>query len=368
MGRQRVSGWRVATAAVVATMSLGACTSAPEPATPAAPTPDPPAPASPPAGLRVGFVLPPAASDEDDQRLQLAADLQQVDELRAEGISDLRVLEADGPEFVGDLATLLAERGTDLVCVLGPQAQQVVAPLAVRHPQLRFCAVPAGASEPPTNLAAVDLRFDELGHLLGAAAAEVAGDGPIAAIIGSDRAGVTRLRDGIRAAVTGIPLLERAPNDEEEVAEAVDEAIEAGASVLVLDLGTGAVDAVERAAEAGLLVVAPAAVMDQVEGSGPVTLLAWQVRWELPLRSVVAALLDPDVRVPDGFGLADDVFDLRYGAALTDDARERLEAVESELRRGQREPRDPPPGSVDAEPVDEEQGTDVGSAPDDGDG
>jgi basic membrane lipoprotein Med (substrate-binding protein (PBP1-ABC) superfamily) len=347
--------WRLAVSVGALALAV-ACTPDGEPVQPPLPTPEPPAATSPAAGIRVGFVLPPAASDEDDQRSQLAGDLRLVGALRDEGISELRTLEADGPEFVGDLATLLAERRTDLICVLGPDAQRVAGPLAVRHPQLRFCAVPAGASEPPANLAAVEVRFEELGHLVGIAAATVAGaaagdegedgggdgDGPIASVLGSDRAGVTRMRDGIRAGVAGRQLLESAPSDEAEVEQAVDAAIEAGATVLILDLGLGAVDAIERAAAAGLAVIAPAAVVDQVEGDVPV-LLTWRLRWDVALRPVVASMLDPDVEVPTSVGLSENVFVLTLGDALQGAARALVEDAAAELRRGVRDAQEAPP-------------------------
>jgi basic membrane lipoprotein Med (substrate-binding protein (PBP1-ABC) superfamily) len=353
--------WRLAVAVGALALAV-ACTPDAEQVQPPLPTPEPPAATSPAAGIRVGFVLPPAASDEDDQRSQLAGDLRLVGALRDEGISELRTLEADGPEFVADLATLLAERRTDLICVLGPDAQRVAGPLAVRHPQLRFCAVPAGASEPPANLAAVEVRFEELGHLVGVAAATVAGaiagdgedgggggDGPIASVLGSDRAGVTRMRDGIRAGVAGRQLLESAPSDEAEVEQAVDAAIEAGATVLILDLGLGAVDAIERAAAAGLAVIAPAAVVDQVEGDVPV-LLTWRLRWDVALRPVVASMLDPDVEVPTSVGLSENVFVVTLGDALQGAARALVEDAAAELRRGVRDAQEAPPPT---EPVDD---------------
>jgi hypothetical protein len=324
-----------------AALAVVACTPTGEPTAPV-PAPDAPPPATAPAvGLRVGFVLPPAATAGDHQRAQLATDLRFVAGLQDEGISEVRTLEADGPEFVPDLASLLAERGTDLVCVLGPDAQRAVVPLADRYPELRFCAVPAGASDPPDNLTTVELRFEELGHVVGLAAAAVAGEGPVASILGSDRAGVTRLRDGIRAGVDGVPLLENAPVDEEEVTEAVAAAAAAGAEVVIVDLGAGASAAVEQAAAAGLVVVAPAAVLARAEVD-EATVLAWRLRWDVAIRPVVASLLDPETEVPASVGFAEAAFVVTSGPALGGPAARAVETAAGELRREVRDPLEPP--------------------------
>jgi hypothetical protein len=343
-GRAR---WRLAAASLAAVLALAACTAPAERAAPPPPTPEPPPVTTPAAGVRVGFVLPPAASDEDDQRTQLAGDLQRVRALREEGISEIRTLEPDGPAFVADLATLLADRGTDLVCVLGPGAQRVVDPLAVRHPHLRFCAVPAGSSDPPDNVTVVDVRFEELGHLLGFAASVVTDDGPVASILGSDRAGVTSLRDGIRAGVGGRALLETAPTDEEGVLAAVDAAIDGGAEVLILDVGIAARTAVERAVAGGLLVLAPSAVLAELDVA-EATVLSWRLRWDVALRPVVASMLDPEVEVPGSVGLIDNVFLLASGEGLSGRSRLLVDEAANELRRGDRDPLEGPGPAEDA--------------------
>jgi hypothetical protein len=344
---------RLGSALLGAALAVAACTPTGEAPLPA-PAPAEPPPATPAAGLRVGFVLPAAATAGDDQRAQLARDLQFVGALRDEGISEVRTLEADGPEFVPDLASLLAERGTDLVCVLGPEAQRAVAPLAVRYPELRFCAVPAGSSDPPENLTAVELRFEELGHVLGLAAASVAGDGPVAAILGSDRAGVTRLRDGIRAGVDGVPLLESAPVNEVEVPEWASAAAPTGAEVVIVDLGAGAAAAVEQAAAAGLAVIAPAAVLGRAEVDEAAA-LAWRLRWDVAIRPVIDSLLDPETEVAASVGFAEAVFVVTPGAALGGRGTAAVEAAVGELRRGVRDPLEPPPadaGGPDADDAD----------------
>jgi basic membrane lipoprotein Med (substrate-binding protein (PBP1-ABC) superfamily) len=320
---------------------VASCTSPGEQPVPS-PTPAQPPPATTPAmGLRVGFVLPPAASDEDEQRLQLAGSVQLVDSLREEGISEIRALPADGPEFVADLAALLADRRTDLICVLGADAQRVLVPLATRHPELRFCAVPAGSAEPPGNLVAVEVRFEELGHVVGLAAATAAGEGPVASIIGADRIGVGGFRAGIRAGAGDLEVLESTPSDEEGVREAVDAAIEAGATVMILEVGVGAGQAVERAVAAGMEIVAPAAVLARAEVEGS-PLLSWRMRWDVPVRPVIASMLDPDAEVPRSVGLAENVFVVSLGGGLQGAGREAVEEAVMELRRGVRDPLEAP--------------------------
>jgi hypothetical protein len=356
--------WRPVVASLGVALAVLACTSPAEEATPPPETPEPPPATTPAGGIRVGFVLPPAASDEDEQRTRLAGDLQLVGALRDEGISEVRTVEPDGPEFVPDLAALLADRRTDLICVLGPGAQQVVAPLAVRHPQLQFCAVPAGASEPPGNVTVVELRFEELGHLLGVAAAAVAGDGPVASLLGSDRAGVTRLRDGIRAGVGEVPLVESAPVDEEEVLAAVDDAIAQDAEVIVLDVGVAPRAAVERAVAAGLRVLAPSAVLDTLEVQDAVV-LSWRVRWDVALRPIVASMIDAEVEPPTSVGLPENVFFTSIGGALTGSAREVVDLATNELRRGVRDPLETPPPRTASDADDD--GEAAASDEDDGD-
>jgi hypothetical protein len=375
--------WRRGSVLLGLVLAIVACTPTADEATPP-PTPAPAPPATPPTiGVRIGVVLPAPASEEDEQRIQFLGGLQLLDSLRDEGISEIRTLEADGPEFVVDLAALLAERRTDLICVLGPDAQRIVSSLAAAHPYLRFCAVPAGVAETPDNLTTVEVRFEELGHAIGFAAAAVAGDGPVAAILGSDRAGLSRLREGIRAGLGEVELLESTPSDEEEVADAMDAAVDAGATVAVVDVGVGAGAAVERAFAAGLQVIAPAAILAQAEAEGS-PVLSWRMRWDVPLRPVVASMLDPEVEVPPSVGLAENVFVVSLGDALQGDVRRDVEAAVMELRRAVRDPTVPPVppnGPDDADDADDddaaeqgadadEQGADAGAGvadgPDDG--
>jgi hypothetical protein len=363
-----VARWRAAVAGmVVASAVLLGCTSGEQQEVAPPPVPAPPAETSPPSGIRIGFVLPPAASDEDEQRLQVAGDLQTIGALRDEGVSDLRTLEPDGPAFVADLATWLAERRTDLICVLGPDAQRTVTPLAERHPHLEFCALPSGATDPPENVTAVELRFEELGHLVGVTALAAAGDGPIAAVVGSDRAGVARFRDGMRAGAAGEQLLESAPTDEQEVLAAVDDAVSLGARALVLDVGAGAREAVSRAAAAGVLVLAPSAVLASVEDPdvARATVLGWRLRWDVALRPVVGAMLDPEEEAPTSVGFADGLFLVSPGPSLDPAVEAEVEETVSGLRRQARDPLAPPPGVdedvAEAEILDGEAVDDAGA-------
>jgi basic membrane lipoprotein Med (substrate-binding protein (PBP1-ABC) superfamily) len=287
--------------------------------------------------------------------------VQLVESLREEGISEIRALPADGPEFVSDLAALLADRRTDLICVLGSDAQRVLVPLATRHPQLRFCAVPAGTAEPPGNLIAVEVRFEELGHVLGLAAATAAGEGPVASVIGADRIGASGIRAGIRAGAGDLEVMESSPSDEDGVSEAVGAAIEAGATVMIVDVGIAAGPAVERAVAAGMEIVAPAAVLTQADVDAS-PLLSWRMRWDVPLRPVIASMLDPDVEVPRSVGLAENVFVVSLGGALQGAARVAVEEAVRDLRRGVRAPLEAP--TRPAPDPDEEVEGDAGDAGD----
>lgn len=167
MATTRVLAWLIVVGAV-----LSACTPGGE----VQPAPSPsasvssPEVATEPEGLRVGVVLP----LESVRPLGPDAVRAAVGDLRVatrDEVREYRVLQPDGPAFVGDLVALLADEGYDLVCAVGPGAVDAVLPVAVDHPELRFCALPAASVEgAPANLHLLDVRVDHAAYVAGAAA------------------------------------------------------------------------------------------------------------------------------------------------------------------------------------------------------
>jgi basic membrane lipoprotein Med (substrate-binding protein (PBP1-ABC) superfamily) len=141
---------------------------------PPAPTPSPSATSvvasTEPDGLRIGVVLP----LEGVRPLGPDAVRAAVGDLRVatrDEVREYRVLQPDGPLFVADLVALLADQGYDLVCAVGPGAVDAVLPVAVDHPELRFCALPSAPVEgAPANLQVLDVRADHAAYVAGAAA------------------------------------------------------------------------------------------------------------------------------------------------------------------------------------------------------
>ncbi|HSK24166.1 MAG TPA: hypothetical protein VK906_13355, partial [Egicoccus sp.] len=195
-----------------------------EPAPDPVPAPEPSPTSTGPAGLRAGIVLPPASGEGDPQAAQLDAAMRPLQSGLPDEVTQLRSVRADGPEFVGDLARLLIDRGTELVCMVGDDVMRVANPLASRHAERTFCVVPGASSELPDNVRVVDVRFEELGQVVGAAAAGAAGEGTVALVVAPDRLGSQRFRAGVRQGLGGTPLVEWFPNSSDDATTAVSEA------------------------------------------------------------------------------------------------------------------------------------------------
>jgi hypothetical protein len=89
----------------------------------------------------VAVVLPAEGTARAAAFLAAADELAQLAEDRGGDVADVRSVVPDDPEFVPDVAALLADQGTDLVCVLGEDGVPVVLQLADRFPATRFCAI-----------------------------------------------------------------------------------------------------------------------------------------------------------------------------------------------------------------------------------
>lgn len=155
---------------------LAACTASPSPEP--SPSPSPTAAASPtavePLGVRVAVILPPPGEHPlTAAGTRLAAEA--VASRHGTELGEFRTLVPDPGQFAGDIAVLLAERGYDLVCVVGDGAAEPVLQAARALPATRFCAI-ATVAEPaveevPDNALVVGLRMEEAAYLAGVAAA-----------------------------------------------------------------------------------------------------------------------------------------------------------------------------------------------------
>lgn len=344
--------------ALLAVVALVGCTNGDVPTPEKVPAPEPSATPTGPAGLRVGIVLPPAVSDGDPQLAQLEAAMRPLQAELPDEVTQLRSVDADGPAFVGDLARLLVDRGTELVCLVGDDVLRLANQLARRHAELTFCVVPGVADESPDNVRVVDVRFEELGRVVGATAGAAAGEGAVALVVAPDRVGAQRFRDGVRAGVGEVPLLEWFPQSAEAAAEAVTEAAEAGATALVLDVGWSPSALLESADQAGMALAAP---LPALAGSRfqAATAVAWTVRWELALGPVVARFVDGEVAAPDSVGLVEEVFTFTVGGRGDAAVLERAVGVASQVA-GEPSPTSSPTSSATSSPEEEEPATDAG--------
>lgn len=296
-----------------------------DPPPPPAPSPEP-APTAPP---RTTVVLPPLSGPGDPLALELETQLGAAGSQRD---TEVQVLRADDEAFVADLVALFATRDRDLVCTLGAGARAVALDAADRYPGRRFCALGVPAPEElPAAVSVVEVRTEELGHLVGAA---LAGEQPVGVVLESGRPGVDRFRQGLLAGLGDTPVV-RAPVDEDRTAgEAVAEVLAAGVGFVVLDAGAGAASAV---AAAPAQVAGPGWLHDRSGASG--LLLSWRVRWDAVLGPVVDDLLADEPGTSRSLGLEDGVLELTVGPEAGPELRARLAEVEAELLAGDRDPR-----------------------------
>lgn len=360
---------RSAALLVVLALTAVACIDDPTPTTPEDTLPEsaPPAPA---AGIRVGVVLPAGDPSEDRELGYLQTDLRGLAATLPDGVAELRTVVPDDGSFVPDLAQLLVQRGTDLVCVIGAEGRRVVADLVDVHPERRYCALPASGTSHPDGVTLIDVRIEEIGHAVGVAALAHAGsDARIGVVMGSDRVGRDRFLAGLEAAVGEDRLLEHGPDGPEEAEEAVREVLDAEVAVVVVDVGAGTGEILELAAEAAA-VISPISTLT----AGPVsdaTIVSWRVRWDVILRPVLARLVNADLEVPESVGFAEDALSLTPGPAAGLRVRAALDAVLEEFRQATRDPLEPVAPEVEDDEPDEpeneaspDEPADAGESPD----
>lgn len=325
-------------AATAVVLALAACA---EDATVEEPTPPPPPEATTeaaPLGVNVGVVLPPRVGLSASATARLEGDLARLADRFGPELRSVQVVTPPATEFAADLAAVFTDRGTQLVCVLGPGALDTVLAEAALHPQLRYCAAPVAAgTQLPEQVVGRDVRADELGYVVGTLAA-LLGTGPVGFVDGSDELAPAAFRAGLRTGVGDRELVE----GEGPAVDAVRQVLAAGAGVVVLDPGADAAEAVRLAAEAGPVLVPAGSLGSPSEEEG--VALTWRVRWDRLVAAAVEAHLGVEPAPPASLGVAEGLFEITLGPAAPPAAQAALDEVLAELSAGPAAGEPDPPG------------------------
>jgi hypothetical protein len=338
---------------------LSACTDG-APSVVQAPPAAPPTPApATPIGARVGVVLPPTSELDASMLASMHAQLGQRSQPTHETVRELRGYDAADPRFVEDVARWLAEQDTELVCVLGDRAEDVAVTLAALYGGVRFCALPAGPPEPDEagatpdgdEVARVDLRAEELGHLIGVTARIQADGDTVGLVLGGGGLPDDRFREGLMAGAAGAVVVEAQVPDGQDatLVERADAVIAAGAQVVVVDGGIGASEAVEVVGDRAV-VIAPDSVLG--DAADAQVALRWSVRWDRaldgPLHLLAGGAITPR---HTSVGLEDDVFEVVLGAGASSGVGTLLEQTIEGLTDGTLDPVVPSTADPELEPA-----------------
>ncbi len=187
---------------------------------------------------------------------------------RAAGqVDEVRIVVPDRFSTVGDVLTVLAEEGYDLVCALGPGAARGLREVAARFPETRFCATPGRLPEVGANSLVFDLRVEEAAYLAGIAArfaatasTGTAGRSPAPALVFGDASQPPRLvgpfEEGFLAARPDAPTTTALVAADPDAARAAAASQFAGGAFLVYtSAGRPEVAVVDAAIEADGLVI-----------------------------------------------------------------------------------------------------------------
>jgi basic membrane lipoprotein Med (substrate-binding protein (PBP1-ABC) superfamily) len=331
-----------------------ACTGggAPEPAPTPAPTPTVSVTpgAAEPEGLRVVVVLP-LADERPAGPVEIRAAVGDLRVATRDDIAELRVMQPDGPAFVADLVALAAAEGYDLVCAVGAGARAAVVEVAADHPEVRFCALPGGASEgAPGNVHLLELAREEAAYLAGAAvAARIApppqleeGEpqpvplglvAPSGAVWSSAERAAFEL--GVRRRIDRPLELRVATAAPDDLATRGTELLEGGVSVVVGAAGVPLAALQEAAASGGGLAVAT--IDGRATIDGPTTAVLAIVRLDIgvALETAVRALVDGEAPEPAVLGVAEGAISVAAGGApRAEEALHEARAAADDLAEG----------------------------------
>ncbi len=235
------------------------------------------------------------------------------------------------------------------VCVLGADVWEHVAPVFALYPATRPCVLPhperdAERDDAPALRADVDL--EQLGRELGIAARAAAHDGTVVVLDGADVMLDRRFRTGLEvgavgtvgpAATPGALHVVRTAQDLltllDEQAALIEQGIVPGSpqalegdegmapvelpfrddlptartlppiAVVVLDASAESALLVVPLAERGVRVVAPRSLLLAAEASSDAVVLAWRVRWDVPLGELLRRITTGEPGSPGGHDL-----------------------------------------------------------------
>ena len=249
---------------------VAACTPTAVPPETPEPTATTPQATLPPVGLRLGVVVQTSPLVVAGPLADLRARLEQLPDEVGNELSAVRVVTPESSEIAADAAGLLASRGYDVTCVLGPNAPSLVQELAMLYPAQWFCTAPGrDAEDTPDNVIELDLRLEEVGHLLGLAAGLASPpDAPVTLVLGSRRLWQDRLLAGVAAGVGDRSLVRIEADDPEEIAEALQELEEDGLEAVVIDASSETAEGLVGLVDLRLAGPAPSSAPPRPRGVG----------------------------------------------------------------------------------------------------
>jgi hypothetical protein len=252
-----------------------------------------------------------------------------------------RVVVARDAAELTDQVAVLAELGTDLVCVVGGAASEAIRDAARLHASTTYCLLPPtptidgeAAAASLDGVVPIEALGRALGRIARTAAVEGAPDsasnGPprvVAVVTGTDAAIGAPLRRGVLDAEGEGTVVFLAPDPDRPAVEVVAELAAASVDVVVVDGSPGSEALVEAALGAGLLVVAPEVVVDALPaGLAGGVVATWRTRWDLAVLAVVERFLVAPGPGELVLGL-DTVVEVEAGPAAGPEVRALLTAV-----------------------------------------
>jgi hypothetical protein len=211
---RRTPGWvrRAVTSFAVfgVVLVVAACTEEPEPEEASPPPPAEEEEPAPQVGAEVVVILPPRTVMAPEVAAWIADDLRRLEDTYPDDLGQIRARFPDETVFVRDVAELDARAGADLLCILGSVGRQIAPDLLAVHPSSRFCATTQNEhpGEEAEGYDVVAVATAALGHLLGAAASELADGDPVVVALGSTDLERGRFSEGLEAAHAPSPVLE----------------------------------------------------------------------------------------------------------------------------------------------------------------